>query len=98
MEIEDIKNERPNGMPSFSMIKAELERMGLTEADARYVYDVWLMNGYTLRTGKRIRDWKAAIRIWASHNYFPSQKLAKPEKDLYHAKQEAAIKRFKEGR
>lgn len=98
LEIEDIKNERPNGMPTFSQIKTELARLGLTEDDARYVFDIWLMNGYTLRTGKKIRDWKAALRIWQTHNYFPSQKKGAPPVDEYHAKQEAAARRFKEGK
>jgi hypothetical protein len=98
LEKEEIKNELPNGMPPFREINTECARVGLTDDDARYVYDIWLMNGFTMRTGKRIRNWKAAIRIWQTHNYFPSQKKAPLPVDEYHARQEAAMRRFKEAK
>ena len=82
--------ERPNGMPSVGMIKTETTKLGLPASDAEYLYDFWLANGFTLRSGKKVRDWKAAVRIWQRNGYFPSQK--RPNIWLELAKQEAAWK------
>lgn len=76
--VEDaiINSDRPKGMPALSVIKSEVVRQGLTEADAEHAYDVWLMNGFALRNGKKVQDWKAAIRVWKRNEYFPSQRKA----------------------
>lgn len=74
--VEDkiINSDRPKGMPALSVLKTEVLRQGLTESDAEHAYDVWLMNGFSLRNGKKVRDWKAAIRVWKRNEYFPSQR------------------------
>jgi hypothetical protein len=93
---EATKNQRPNGMPSLGMIETELVRLGLSAEDARHVFDIWMMNGYTLRTGKKIYDWKAALRVWQRQGYFPSQKRQKDKGADQLARQQAAIDRMEE--
>jgi hypothetical protein len=92
------KNQRPRGMPSLGMIKTEMTRLGLPETDADYIHDIWLMNGYTMRTGKPIKDWKAAIRIWQSLGYLPSQKKTPKSGPTDTDRAQAAIDRMREGR
>jgi hypothetical protein len=90
-----ISTDRPRGMPSLSVIKAEIARQGLTEADAEHMHDIWLLNGFTLRGGKKVQDWRAAIRVWKRSEYFPSQRQAaktKPVDDK--ARVRAAIERM----
>jgi hypothetical protein len=66
----------PKGMPPLDSVKAECERMGLSEDDALTLCDHWKSNGY--RTGRnKVVDWKAVIRVWKRQKWFPSQKTSK---------------------
>lgn len=94
-ELEDQSKEdsRPSGMPTLALVRVETMRMGLTEQDCQYVYDIWLQNGFRTRNGLKIKDWKAALRVWFSHGYFPSQKTTKrPQNDR---EMDNVIKRLK---
>ena len=77
-----IASDRPKGMPALSVIKTEVAKHGLPVSDAEYLYDSWLLNGYTLKGGKRIQDWKASIRVWKRNEWFPSQRKAAKAKPI----------------
>lgn len=77
-----VSSDRPKGMPSLSEIKSEVLRQGLTKEDAEHMHDIWLLNGYTLKGGKRVQDWKAAVRVWKRNEYFPSQRKAAKAKPI----------------
>jgi hypothetical protein len=78
-EIPGLENEvratgRPPGMPALELIQAETAKLGLPDSDAQYMYDSWLINGYKNGKGRKIRDYKAAVRVWRTNEFFPSQK------------------------
>ena len=50
-----------------------VKELGLTDDDARYLWNNWKANGFT-RNGKAIKDWKAAARAWKAGKFYPSQK------------------------
>jgi hypothetical protein len=74
MHDELLKCDRPIGMPCLEVIAKEVALHGLPFTDAEYIYDCWLANGYCNGRGRKIRDWKAAIRLWKASSYFPSQR------------------------
>lgn len=43
---------------------------GLSFSDATYCFNKWESNGWTIG-GKRIKDWKAAVRSWKAAGYLP---------------------------
>lgn len=75
-----IALQRPRGMPTFEMIKSETALFGLPDTDAEHLFNVWLTNGFRTKVGP-IKNWKAAIRVWRTNGYFPSQKLKPSQKD-----------------
>jgi hypothetical protein len=82
--VEDAAKEQgtPAGMPTLAQLRSECALHGLADSDAQYLHDRWAMNGF--KTGRgRVRDFKAAIRVWISEGWFPSQKkgLSKDERD-----------------
>jgi hypothetical protein len=77
-----IPTDRPATMPPYSVIKTEVLRLGLTETDAEAINDVWLSNGFTLKGGRKIKDFKAAIRTWHRNEWFPSQRTAAKNKPV----------------
>jgi hypothetical protein len=77
--VEDSFDSRPAGMPSLSVIKGEAAKMGLPDSDAEAIYDAWLASGFRLKGGRKIRDWKAAMRTWKRYRAFPSQQGARPQ-------------------
>jgi hypothetical protein len=79
---------RPLGMPPLDVITSEVLRIGFTRGDAESIYDYWLSNGFKL-TGRKIRDWKAAIRNMVRYNRLPSQQ-AKPPGLVEHQKTKPA--------
>jgi hypothetical protein len=88
-----IPTDRPPMMPPYNVIKTEVMRLGLAESDAEAINDVWLSNGFTLKGGRKIKDFKAAIRTWHRNEWFPSQRKAaklKPvdNKERMHAQME----------
>jgi hypothetical protein len=63
----------PKGMPHPDLIKTEVLRMGLTEADADFITDHWRANGF--KHGRNpVKSWTAVLRNWKAQKYFPSQK------------------------
>jgi hypothetical protein len=72
--IESSRTGRPKGMPSLPQIKAETAKLGLPDSDAEALFDVWLSNGFTLKGGRKIKDWKACIRNWHRNGWFDSQR------------------------
>lgn len=100
IEAEATKNERPVGMPSLGMVKTYTSSLGLTDQDAEQIYDSWLASGYKLRTGHKIRDWKAVVRTWHRSGGFLSQKKAAAATQSLAEKEEqrkAAIRRMRHG-
>jgi hypothetical protein len=101
IEAETAKNEQPiGGMPALELIKTYMAGLGLSTEDAEAMYDHWLANGFRLRGGNRIKDWRAVIRNWSRNEWFPSQKkAAKATEKLaeQEARQKAAIRRMKGG-
>jgi hypothetical protein len=71
---EQPQDDRPKGMPTLDLIKTECARLGLLDSDAEYMFDRWLSNGYTSGRGRKVRDYKATIRVWYADKFFPSQK------------------------
>ena len=63
----------PKGMPPLSAITPETAKLGLPNSDGEHLFNVWLSNGFRTRTGP-IKNWKAAIRVWHTNGFFPSQK------------------------
>lgn len=56
------------------LVSYVMGKEGLTEADARYVWNHWKGNGWT-NGGKPIKDWKATVRSWKyAGTIFPSHK------------------------
>ena len=47
--------------------------LGMTNEDAKYLYNNWKANGFT-RNGQAILDWQAAARAWKAGGFYPSQK------------------------
>jgi hypothetical protein len=74
--VEDSFEERPAGMPSLSVIKAETAKLGLPDSDAEAIYHAWMANGFKNARGHKIISWHSAIRTWAINRFFPSQKEA----------------------
>ena len=69
-----LKSDKPRGLPALSAIRAEVKKYGLLDSDAEHMHDIWCMNGFTLKGGKKVQDWKAAVRVWHRNEYFPSQR------------------------
>jgi hypothetical protein len=95
------KKGRPlnRGMPVLAEIQAYAAEIGLTGEDGEHIHDIWLTNGFRLKTGLKIHDFRAAMRIWKRNGFFPSQKkaaAATKELEEREARQRAAIRRFKE--
>lgn len=85
---------QPPGMPRPDVIRTEVIRQSLTRADADYLIDHWLGNGF--KTGRnKIRDWKAVIRKWKTENWFPSQKWQKSQTDQDRERMSKQMKRLK---
>jgi hypothetical protein len=74
--VEQSNGDRPKGMPTLAMIKQETAKFGLPDSDAEAIYDVWLSNGFTLKGGARIKDFKATMRTWYRNHWFDSQRRA----------------------
>ena len=89
--------ERPLGMPVFSVIKAETAKLGLPDSDAEAIYDAWLANGFKGGNGRRIRDWRAALRNWYRYGYFPSQKVLRQKPQGADERAKDAIRRMRNG-
>jgi hypothetical protein len=70
------RTDRPPGMPPRNVIATEVKKLGLPETDADAIYDIWLANGFTLKNGRQIRDFRAAVRTWHRNEWFPSQRKA----------------------
>lgn len=70
------RTDRPAGMPPHNVILTEVTKLGLPSTDADAIYDVWLANGFTLKGGRKIRDFRAALRTWHRNEWFPSQREA----------------------
>jgi hypothetical protein len=77
-----IPTDRPATMPPYNVILTEVMRLGLPETDAEAINDVWLQNGFTLKGGTKIKDFKAAIRTWHRNDWFPSQRKAAKNKPV----------------
>jgi hypothetical protein len=92
--VEQSNGDRPKGMPTLAMIKQETARFGLPDSDAEAIYDVWLSNGFTLKGGAKIKDFKATMRTWHRNHWFDSQRRAakriRPEDD-----QKAQLEKFR---
>jgi hypothetical protein len=75
-ELQDqvIATGRPREMPSLELIRSETARLGLPDTDAEYIYNCWLANGYKNGNGRKVKDFKATIRVWHANQYFLSQK------------------------
>jgi hypothetical protein len=74
--VEQSNGDRPKGMPTLAMIKGETAKFGLPDSDAEAIYDVWLSNGFTLKGGAKIKDFKATMRTWYRNGWFPSLRAA----------------------
>jgi len=63
-------SEHPPGMPSLQEIRAELSKLKgapsgvLLAEDAEELHDAWLVNGFEVKSGCPIRNWKASLRNW----------------------------------
>jgi hypothetical protein len=47
--------------------------VGISEKDARYLWDNWEENGW-MRGKHKIRDWRRAALVWKNNGFLPSQK------------------------
>jgi hypothetical protein len=83
---------RHRGMPCLEVIESYALRMGLTKADASYIYDKWMLNGF--KQGRTpIKSWKHALSYWKNNGWFPSQKGIKPgsQDDIYPTRERVAF-------
>jgi hypothetical protein len=99
IEADIEKENRPLGMPPRDLIKDYAAQLGLTESDAEQIYDAWLANGFRLKTGLKVRDFKAAMRTWKREGFFMSQKkaaAATKEMEDREVRRKLAIRRMKE--
>lgn len=86
---------RPNGMPSLSELKTEFARAGYPDTDAEYLYDCWLQSGFTISTGKPIKDWKAAMRLRMRNGWLPSLRKLVGQEDHAKEKEAAELARWR---
>jgi hypothetical protein len=95
--VEEDYAERPLGMPVFSVIKAETTKLGLPDTDAEAIYDAWLANGFKNGRGRRIKNWRAALRNWHRYHYFPSQKVLRRKPQGTDERAKDAIRKMRNG-
>jgi hypothetical protein len=101
LEAEATRKGIPRGMPSLELLKDYMAGQGLTEEDAEQMYDSWLGNGFRLKTGLKVHDWKAVVRTWKRNNFFASQKKAIAAMNTLEKNEErrrTAIKRMRENK
>jgi len=79
--VEEHYQSRPRGMPCLEVITTELARLGYPAADAEYVYDRWLANGFKIGS-QPIKSWRPALRNWIRNGWLPTQKGVRPTDGL----------------
>jgi hypothetical protein len=57
---------RPPGMPGLEEVFAMAKKIHLSSTEALQLFDAWLANGFTTKTGP-IKDWRAAMRNWSRY-------------------------------
>ena len=96
--VEDADKEqgKPRGMPTLAQLRSECARQGLPDSDAEYLFDHWAMNGYKTGRGMTIKNYQAAVRVWRTNGWLPSQKKGVNKDARDQALLNEQFKRFKQ--